>query len=122
VRSLTELIYPLLYIIPIGSRFGKFGWLLATAKYNTFVPFFTVDGRSYCCEIDENCAEAAIHISSMEHCLTFAHEIVSRVDQIPEDNELYWKIGSTVRKRFVEMKRNEMKRNEILENESLTLR
>jgi len=58
----------------------------------------------------------------MEHCLTFAHEIVSRVDQIPEDNELYWKIGSTVRKRFVEMKRNEMKRNEILENESLTLR
>ena len=30
----------------MGSRFGKVAWLLATARRNDFVPFFSVDGHS----------------------------------------------------------------------------
>jgi hypothetical protein len=30
----------------LGSRFGKVAWLLATARRNSFVPFFSVDGHS----------------------------------------------------------------------------
>ena len=30
----------------LGSRFGKVSWLLATARRNDFVPFFSVDGHS----------------------------------------------------------------------------
>jgi hypothetical protein len=30
----------------LGSRFGKVAWLLATARRNNFVPFFSVDGHS----------------------------------------------------------------------------
>jgi len=91
-----------LFIEPIGSRFGKVGWLLATAKYNTLIPFYTVDGRSYCCEIDENCAEAALQIGSMNHCLTFVHDIVGYQNDLFDDQELYWEIGSTIRKQYVE--------------------
>ena len=30
----------------LGSRFGKVSWLLATARRNSFIPFFSVDGHS----------------------------------------------------------------------------
>jgi hypothetical protein len=30
----------------LGSRFGKTGWLLATARRNNLVPYFSVDGHS----------------------------------------------------------------------------
>ena len=30
----------------MGSRFGKVAWMLATARRNNFVPFFSVDGHS----------------------------------------------------------------------------
>ena len=30
----------------LGSRFGKSAWLLATARRNSFIPFFSVDGHS----------------------------------------------------------------------------
>lgn len=46
----------------------------------------------------------------MEHCLLFAHELVSVMkDGIPEDAEAYWKVGSTVRKRFDERKKEMLK-------------
>jgi len=32
----------------MGSRFGKVSWLLATARRNNFIPFFSVDGHSKC--------------------------------------------------------------------------
>ena len=34
------------FIGHMGSRFGKLGWFLATARYNRFIPFRTVDGHS----------------------------------------------------------------------------
>jgi len=30
----------------LGSRFGKVSWLMATARRNSFIPFFSVDGHS----------------------------------------------------------------------------
>lgn len=85
------------FIGHLGSRFGKVGWLLATARYNRFVPFFSVDGHSYCCEIDEACEEALPYIRNMEDCMTFHHDGVDM-----DMNEDYWEVGSKIRKAFVE--------------------
>lgn len=89
----------LLSTFPGNKLFHNF---IATAKYNSFIPFFTVDGRSYCCEIDENCGEATQLIRSMEHCLTFAHEITTKTEAIQEDPGAYWKTGSSVRRKYAE--------------------
>ena len=85
----------------LGSRFGKVGWLLATAKYNTLIPYWTVDGRSYCCEIDEVCSNATELIGSMEHCLTFAHDLAQDDADIDEDLDSYWEKGSSIRVKYV---------------------
>lgn len=58
------------FIGHLGSRFGKLSWIQATARYNTFIPFFTVDGHSVCCDIDEACGKYAKHVVSMENCLS----------------------------------------------------
>jgi hypothetical protein len=39
------------FIGHLGSRFGKLSWLLATARRNAFVPFFSVDGHRYVWEM-----------------------------------------------------------------------
>lgn len=83
----------------LGSRFGKASWLLATARRNSFIPFFSVDGHSFCCEIDENCAAAKPFIT-VSNCLSFGHEYshynhsnywvngsVARRDRVAKDNE-----------------------------------
>jgi len=75
-----------------GSRFGKSSWLLAMARRNNFVPFFSVDGHSFCCEIDESCAAVKPYIT-VENCLTFGHEYLRL------DHEDYWTNGSVVRKK-----------------------
>jgi hypothetical protein len=75
----------------LGSRFGKVSWLLATARRNSFIPFFSVDGHSFCCEIDENCAKAKPFITA-NNCLTFGHEYSEY------DHEDYWELGSVARK------------------------
>lgn len=82
------------FIGHLGSRFGKVGWLLATARYNRFVPFLSVDGHSFCCEIDEPCAKAKNHIFSMENCMTYMHEMSHL-----KINDDYWTVGSTTRLR-----------------------
>ena len=77
----------------LGSRFGKIGWLLATARYNRFVPFFSVDGHSFCCEIDEACGTVAPYIRSMPDCMAFTHDDAVGLAV----NKDYWEVGSTIR-------------------------
>lgn len=77
----------------LGSRFGKLSWWQATARHNNFIPFFTVDGHSVCCDIDEACGSVSPAILSMENCLTFSRDD-SRYEN---DNDEYWKLGARVR-------------------------
>jgi len=74
-----------------GSRFGKISWLLAMARRNNFVPFSSVDGHSFCCEVDESCGAMKPFIT-VENCLTFGHEYGNH------EHENYWEDGSTARK------------------------
>ena len=97
VADLWHLSHGQVFVGHLGSRFGKVSWLLATARRNIFVPFFTVDGHSFCCEIDEPCGEMRPYITSMENCMTFAHDLVTK-DRIPN----YWEVGSHVRKEVAE--------------------
>ena len=69
VADLWHLSHGEVFIGHLGSRFGKLGWFLATARYNSFIPFFTVDGHSICCDIDEACGEYAQYVVSMENCI-----------------------------------------------------
>lgn len=101
VDDLWHLSHGQVFVGHLGSRFGKMGWLLATAKYNTLIPYWTVDGRSYCCEIDEICSNATELIGSMEHCLTFAHDLAQDDADIDEDLENYWETGSSIRVKYV---------------------
>ena len=55
----------------MGSRLCKVAWLLATARHNTFVPFRTVDGHSFCANIKP-------YIDSMENCMTLVDELTGR--------------------------------------------
>jgi len=76
-----------------GSRFGKVSWLLAMARRNNFVPFASVDGHSFCCEIDENCGAMKPFVT-VDNCMTFGHEYLDL------QHEDYWAEGSTLRKRY----------------------
>jgi len=83
------------FIGHLGSRFGKVAYLLATARHNRFIPFFSVDGHSYCCEVDEPCGEMKPYITNMRECLVFAHELLLANDKLNKD---YWEVGSLARK------------------------
>jgi len=91
-----HLSYGQVFIGHMGSRFGKLSWWQMLARYNQFVPFFTVDGHSICCDIDEPCGKVAPAIVSMENCLTFSAMDRDRefFGQIPD---VYWSEGSFVR-------------------------
>ncbi|KAL7539806.1 hypothetical protein ACHAWF_006523 [Thalassiosira exigua] len=94
VADLWHLSHGECFVGHMGSRFGKVSYALATARRNRFIPFATVDGHSFCCEIDENCAAIKPHISSMINCVAFAWQL-SHV-QINRD---YWGgSGSMARK------------------------
>ena len=86
------------FIGHLGSRFGKIAYLLATARHNRFIPFFSVDGHSVCCEIDEPCGEMKPFITSMSDCLTFARDHESVAQKGYKMNEDYWEAGSLMRK------------------------
>lgn len=96
VADLWLLSHGEVFIGHLGSRFGKVSYLLATARHNRFVPFFSVDGHSYCCEIDEACGHIKPYIRTMENCLAFTHERHGL-----ELNKDYWEIGSMKRKKAV---------------------
>jgi len=84
------------FIGHLGSRFGKVAYLLATARHNRFIPFFSVDGHSVCCEIDEPCGEMKPYITSMSDCLTFSHDLVQGRGHVL--NKDYFEVGSYMRK------------------------
>lgn len=89
----------------LGSRFGKMAWLLATSRHNAFIPFFTVDGHSFCCEIDEPCDKMRPYIT-VDNCLTFGHEY-TRFDH----KGGYWNEGSLARKTiFLEQQKKKKKK------------
>lgn len=68
VADIWHLSHGRAFIGHLGSRFGKLGWLQATGRYNSFIPFYTVDGHSVCCDIDEACGVMAKYVVSMENC------------------------------------------------------
>ena len=67
VSDLWLLSHGRVFIGHLGSGYGKMGWVLATARFHTLIPFFSVDGHSFCCEIDEQCANVAPYIPDMEN-------------------------------------------------------
>ncbi len=56
----------------LGSRFGKSSWLLATARRNSFIPFFSVDGHSKF--IDSRVSSSVSSLCCASLC-TFLREI-----------------------------------------------
>ena len=96
IADLWHLSHGEVFIGHLGSRFGKLGWFLATARYNSFIPFFTVDGHSVCCDIDEACGDNAEHVVSMENCIGkfwAASEYTSNIDPY-----IYFTTGAYFRK------------------------
>mmetsp|Transcript_17452 Transcript_17452/g.25206 ORF Transcript_17452/g.25206 Transcript_17452/m.25206 type:complete len:500 (-) Transcript_17452:75-1574(-) len=95
VLDLFHISHGQVFIGNIGSRFGKAGWFQASGRYNTFVPYYSVDGKSPCCDIDEPCGDVAPYILSMENCLAFTH-----THDIYDLNRGYWEVGNLKRRRF----------------------
>lgn len=91
----------------LGSRFGKMGWSLATARHNHFIPFFAVDGHSFCCAIDENCGLLKEYMDSMEVCISYQQELM----KVPANKD-YWKVGSKVRMIAVQQDRDKALRGD----------
>mmetsp|Transcript_44436 Transcript_44436/g.107491 ORF Transcript_44436/g.107491 Transcript_44436/m.107491 type:complete len:680 (-) Transcript_44436:2136-4175(-) len=83
----------------LGSRFGKAGWLLATARRNNLIPYFSVDGHNFCCEIDEDCGKMSSYVTDMDNCLTFGHDYLDF-----DLGDKYWDHGSWARKWAYEKK------------------
>lgn len=101
VVDLFHLSHGEVFIGHLGSRFGKVSWLLMTARHDRFIPFFSPDGHSFCCEVDEACGEMKPFITDMENCMTFSHEMAVDIpmNQPPEG---YWEVGSRKRQAFVQ--------------------
>jgi len=99
ILDIWHLSHGQVFIGHLGSRFGKLSWWEAMARHNSFVPFFTVDGHSACCDIDEACGKVAPSIVSMENCLTFSREQTTKYKM---DKERYWTEGSFVRFQYAE--------------------
>jgi hypothetical protein len=93
VLDIWHLSHGEVFVGHLGSRFGKLSWWQATARHNSFVPFFTVDGHSMCCDIDESCGYVSPAVVSMENCLVYSRDDSPFV----QDPVKYWAEGSTVR-------------------------
>jgi len=98
MADLWHLSHGQVFVGHLGSRFGKVSWLLSMARRNAFVPFYTVDGHSFCCEIDEACGKMKPYILSMTNCMTFMHAFLKKTKA---EKEAYWVTGSIARKRTV---------------------
>jgi hypothetical protein len=96
VADLLHLSFGEVFIGHLGSRFGKLGWFLATARMNGFVPYFSVDGHSICCDIDEACGDNSQYIVSMENCLGKFWPSTSYVRNL--DLDVYFTSGAYFRK------------------------
>ena len=84
------------YIGHLGSRYGKLAWWQSTAKYHSFVPFFSVDGHSVCCNIDEACGLVGKYVVSMENCLSIFWPTSQYFDNM--DQDVYFSFGAYFRK------------------------
>jgi hypothetical protein len=84
------------YIGHLGSRFGKLAWWQSTARYHSFVPYFSVDGHSVCCDIDEACGLVAKYIVSMENCLSIFWPASLYFNILDQDG--YFSLGAHFRK------------------------
>eukprot|EP00548_Thalassiothrix_antarctica_P011485 CAMPEP_0194162024 /NCGR_PEP_ID=MMETSP0152-20130528/79271_1 /TAXON_ID=1049557 /ORGANISM="Thalassiothrix antarctica, Strain L6-D1" /LENGTH=510 /DNA_ID=CAMNT_0038871889 /DNA_START=666 /DNA_END=2198 /DNA_ORIENTATION=- len=109
VADLWHLSHGQVFIGHLGSRFGKLGWLLSIARHNAFVPYVTVDGHSFCCEVDENCGQVKPYITDMMNCMTFTHATSHFAGYKIPINEDYWEVGSTVRIALAEHQYNKKK-------------
>jgi hypothetical protein len=96
VADIWHLSHGQVFIGHLGSRFGKVGWRQATARHNTFVPFYTVDGHSICCDIDENCGAMAPYVVSMENCIAIYYA-KSKFNTEHFNESEYWEKGATFR-------------------------
>jgi hypothetical protein len=92
--DLWHLSHGQVFVGHLGSRFGKLSWWQATARHNSLIPFFSGDGHSVCCDIDEACGNVSAAILSMENCLTFSREDNPHYEHDPAG---YWKNGATMR-------------------------
>jgi len=97
ILDIWHLSYGQVFIGHLGSRFGKIGWYQAIARYNSFVPFYTVDGHSVCCDIDEACGKMSKFVVSMENCLAIFYPDVNLFRTAKTEKD-YWTIGATSRK------------------------
>jgi hypothetical protein len=84
------------FIGHLGSRFGKIAWWQSIARYHSFVPYFSVDGHSTCCDIDELCGLMAKYIVSMENCLSIFWPESTYGNRFDED--AYFSLGAHFRK------------------------
>jgi hypothetical protein len=75
------------FIGHLGSRFGKVSWIQAMCRNNAFVPFFSVDGHSFCCELEESCANMGRFIVSMENCVSIFWPLSKYKEGFSNDNE-----------------------------------
>jgi len=96
VAELWHVSHGQVFVGHLGSRFGKMAWFQATARHNAFIPFFTVDGHSVCCEIAEACGAMKQYVVSMENCHAIVWPESKYFNNI--DQEEYWKKGLLVRK------------------------
>jgi hypothetical protein len=96
VEDIWHLSHGQVFIGHLGSRFGKIAWWQATARYHSFVPYFSVDGHSSCCDIDELCGLMAKYVVSMENCLSIFWPETMYVNHFDEDG--YFSLGSHFRK------------------------
>eukprot|EP00928_Gymnodinium_smaydae_P014602 TRINITY_DN15375_c0_g2_i1.p1 TRINITY_DN15375_c0_g2~~TRINITY_DN15375_c0_g2_i1.p1 ORF type:complete len:517 (-),score=52.98 TRINITY_DN15375_c0_g2_i1:31-1581(-) len=92
VTELWHLSHGEVFVGHLGSRFGKVGYLLATARHNSPLPYISVDGHNVCCEVDEVCSGATEKLTNMADCLAYAHE-----QSHSGVNKDYWEKGSTIR-------------------------
>eukprot|EP00536_Pseudo-nitzschia_multiseries_P000404 jgi/Psemu1/300028/fgenesh1_kg.5_\ len=95
VQDLWHLSHGHAFVGHLGSRFGKVAWLLATARHNAFIPFFSVDGHSVCCEIDEACSKVKPFVT-VDNCFAFGHEYISYDHS--RDGNTYFQTGSLARR------------------------
>lgn len=79
----------------MGSRFSKMSWWQATARHNNFIPYFSVDGHSVCCNIDEPCGAMAPFIVSMENCLAIDWPESKYYENLKAEE--YWQKGLLIR-------------------------
>jgi hypothetical protein len=80
------------FIGHLGSRFGKVSWIQAIGRHNAFVPFFSVDGHSICCELAESCESMSRFVVSLENCLAIFWPLSKYIEGTDENQDLSFRV------------------------------